>query len=114
MCEQRDLAHVGAAVPFPGVAQIKRRLWGFSPAPMGPSSKGFWTALRLGLSSQLTSHFSAGAPSVCAHPGRAAGRRLQSRRELGNVLHWGNEEGPAAGLSRLGQRKKAGPTEPGT
>lgn len=62
----RDLAHAGAAAPFPGVGQIKRRLWGFSPTPTGPSGEGFWTARRCGLSSGRSAHFSTGALRLCA------------------------------------------------
>lgn len=71
---RRDLTQVGAALPFPGGVQIRRRLWGFSPAPVGPSGEAFLTALWFGLSSQLTTHFSTDALCHSAHPGRAVGK----------------------------------------
>lgn len=37
---RRDHTHGGATLPFPGVGQIKRRSWGFSLAPTGPSGEG--------------------------------------------------------------------------
>lgn len=94
---------MGATLPFPGVVQIRGRLWDFSSTPMGPSREGFLTALWFGLSSQLTTHFSTDVSCHSVRPGQAVGKTPAEQ-----------QEGSMAGLSSwpggVGV-DKAGPTE---
>lgn len=107
---RRALTHAGATLPFPGVVQIRERLWGFSLAPRGSSRASFLTALWFGLSSQLTAHFSTDVLCHCASQpgcgedscGAVRGRKTCFSRGMKRAVGW---------VAGLGRWNKAGLTE---